>query len=87
MADLPVNPDMMGEKATPRYVFVVDRVAGVMRDIGDVGADKRDLVLRFGLARLSELETYFSSKKADFSGVKAFIFLQIGQDDLSYDAG
>lgn len=78
---------VVGEKSAPRYVFVVDRVAGVLEEGKDVGLDAKDQVLKFQLARLEDVGAFFRVERPSYENVVAFIFMQIGQDDLSVDAG
>ena len=87
MSNQPLNATVMGKEKAPRFIFIVDRVANAMVSPVDVGLDARDQVLKFEMAKLEDLGPFFESRVSVYAETSAFVFLQLGQDDLSIDAG
>ena len=84
MLNMASPPVFVGNKKAPRYVFIVDKVGAEAKSPIDVGLDDGDLLLKFDSAKLEELATYFEADAARFDKTEAFIFLNIGQNNISH---
>lgn len=84
MASSPVS--FIGRAHEPRYVFVVDKVAKAVENSTDVGLADEDVIVMLEREKLEEVSSFFEHNVDTFKKAQAFIFLQIGQNNISHDA-
>ena len=78
---------IVGEVTNPRYVWIMDRVGmQIARDTEGYGFDSRDQLAIFSVGTFRNVRQFLDLKQADFSSVRAFVFMMLGQDELAVDA-
>ena len=78
---------IVGEVTNPRYVWIMDRVGmQIARNTEGYGFDSRNQLAVFSVGTFCNVRQFLDLKQTDFSSVRAFVFMMLGQDELAVDA-
>ena len=73
-----------GERISPRYVFVVDKIGKhLIDDIGGYEIGELDQVVQFQNGSFENIQTYFDMQSRQYTDAKAVVCLWVGMEDLA----